>query len=116
MAGPRDGSSRRLGQPTARDTLNTTDTGQAKVTTRITDPANSVAFDVGDLLTVWVGIQMDTVDSLVADAQAKVDALPDYRTLMMLVGELTVRSAWLETEVASLRAEVAQLRQGRRAA
>jgi uncharacterized small protein (DUF1192 family) len=110
---PRDGTSRRLGQPAA-PTPNTTLT--QKVPTSVTDPANSVACDVGDLLASWVEIQMDTVDAMVADAQAKVDALPDYRTLMMLVGELTVRSAWLESEVASLRAEVTQLRQGRRAA
>jgi hypothetical protein len=60
---------------------------------------------VGDLLTTWVGIVMDTVDAMVADAQAKVDALPEYRTLMLLIGELTVRMVWLETEVERLKGE-----------
>jgi hypothetical protein len=53
----------------------------------------------------WVGIVMDTVDAMVADAQAKVDALPEYRTLMLLIGELTVRMVWLETEVQRLKGE-----------
>ena len=57
---------------------------------------------IGDLLTTWVGIQMDTIDAMVADAQAKVDAMTDYRTLMLLIGELTVRMVWLETEVQRL--------------
>jgi hypothetical protein len=61
------------------------------------------ATDVGDLLTTWVGIQMDRIDDMVASATAKVDALPDYRTLMMLIGELTVQQAWLESEVRRLK-------------
>jgi hypothetical protein len=62
-----------------------------------------ITTEVGDLLTTWVGIQMDTVDAMVADAQAKVDAIPDYRTLMLLIGELTVRMVWLETEIQRLK-------------
>lgn len=69
---------------------------------------------IGDLLTTWVGIQMDTIDAMVADAQAKVDAIPDYRTLMLLIGELTVRAAWLEAEVQQLKAAVNRLNGGRR--
>lgn len=68
---------------------------------------------VGDLLTTWVGIQMDTIDAMVADAQAKIDAIPDYRTLMLLIGELTVRAVWLETEVQQLKATADRLRGGR---
>lgn len=60
---------------------------------------------IGDLVMTWVGIVMDTVDAMVADAQAKVDALPEYRTLMLLIGELTVRMVWLETEVQRLKGE-----------
>ena len=60
---------------------------------------------IGDLVMTWVGIVMDTVDTMVADAQAKVDALPEYRTLMLLIGELTVRMVWLETEVQRLKGE-----------
>jgi uncharacterized small protein (DUF1192 family) len=115
MAGPRDGTSRRLGQPTARDTLNTTLT--QKVPTRIT-PAGDAGDPraVGELLNTWLSIQMDTVDSLVADAHAKVNAILDYHTLMLLIGELTVRAAWLETEVTRLRAERDQPHRGRRIA
>jgi hypothetical protein len=64
-----------------------------------------ITTEVGDLLTTWVGIQMDTIDAMVADAQAKVDAIPDYRTLMLLIGELTVRTVWLETEIQRLKGE-----------
>jgi hypothetical protein len=64
-----------------------------------------ITTEVGELLTTWVGIQMDTVDAMVADAQAKVDAIPDYRTLMLLIGELTVRTVWLETEIQRLKGE-----------
>jgi hypothetical protein len=64
-----------------------------------------ITTEVGDLLTTWVGIVMDTVDAMVADGQAKVDALPDYRTLMLLIGEMTVRLVWLETEVQRLKGE-----------
>jgi hypothetical protein len=70
--------------------------------------------EAGDLLTTWVGIQMDTIDAMVADAQAKVDAIPEYRTLMLLIGELTVRAVWLETEVQHLKATVDRLKGGRR--
>ena len=66
---------------------------------------NQITTEVGDLLTTWVGIQMDTVDSMVADAQSKVDAIRDYRTLMLLIGELTVRAVWLETEIQRLKGE-----------
>jgi hypothetical protein len=59
--------------------------------------------EAGDLLTTWAGIQMDTIDAMVADAQAKVDAIPDYRTLVLLIGELTVRTVWLETEIQRLK-------------
>ena len=59
--------------------------------------------EAGDLLTTWAGIQMDTIDSMVADAQAKVDALPDLRSLWLLFGELVVRVHWLETEVERLK-------------
>jgi hypothetical protein len=65
--------------------------------------SEEITTEVGDLLTTWVGIQMDTIDAMVADAQAKVDAIPDYRTLMLLIGELTVRTVWLETEIQRLK-------------
>jgi hypothetical protein len=75
--------------------------------------SDQITGEVGDLLTTWVGIQMDTVDAMVADGQAKVDALPEYRTLMLLIGELTVRAVWLETEIQQLKATVNRLTGGR---
>jgi hypothetical protein len=59
--------------------------------------------EVGDLLTTWVGIQMDTIDAMVADAQAKVDALPDYHILCLLIGELVVQQAWMHEEIKRLK-------------
>jgi hypothetical protein len=83
----------------------------------LADGGNSVACDVGDLVASWVGIRMDEVDDLVAEARSKVDALPDQRQLWLLFGEALVRLHCLELEVAGLRVEVDRLRQrGRRAA
>jgi hypothetical protein len=66
-----------------------------------------ITTEIGDLLTTWVGIQMDTIDAMVADGQAKVDAMPDLRHLWLLFGELVVRLHAVELEVA-------QLKRGRR--
>lgn len=68
-----------------------------------TSVTNGIVTDVGDLLVTWVGIQMDTVDALVADGTAKVDAIPDLRALWALFGELVIRVTCLEREVAALR-------------
>jgi cytochrome c-type biogenesis protein CcmH/NrfG len=46
---------------------------------------------------------MDTVDSLVAEAESKVAVLPDQRHLWLLLGETLVRLHCLELEVAELR-------------
>jgi hypothetical protein len=62
-----------------------------------------ITTEVGDLLTSWVGIQMDTVDAMVADGQAKVDALPGLRHLWLLFGELVVRLNAVELEVQRLK-------------
>ena len=58
---------------------------------------------VGELLRDWLAIQMDTVDSLVAEAESKVAVLPDQRHLWLLLGETLVRLHCLELEVAELR-------------
>jgi hypothetical protein len=55
------------------------------------------------LLNDWLAIQMDKVDALVDEADVKVAAIPDHRTLMLLIAELTVRTFWLETEVERLK-------------
>jgi hypothetical protein len=58
---------------------------------------------IGELLGDWLAIQMDTVDSLVAEAESKVAVLPDQRHLWLLLGETLVRLHCLELEVAELR-------------
>jgi hypothetical protein len=58
---------------------------------------------VGELLSDWLAIQMDKVDALVDEANAKVAAIPDQRRLWLLLGEALVRLHCLELEVAELR-------------
>ena len=58
---------------------------------------------IGELLNSWLAIQMDKVDALVDEADAKVAAIPDQRHLWLLLGETLVRVHCLELEVAELR-------------
>jgi hypothetical protein len=58
---------------------------------------------VGELLAAWVGAKLAEVDDLVAEARARVDALPDQKTLWLLFGEALVRLHCLELEVAELK-------------
>ena len=58
---------------------------------------------IGELLNSWLAIQMDKVDALVDEADAKVAAIPDQRHLWLLLGETLVRLHCLELEVAELR-------------
>jgi hypothetical protein len=58
---------------------------------------------IGELLNDWLAIQMDKVDALVDEADAKVAAIPDQRHLWLLLGETLVRVHCLELEVAELR-------------
>ena len=58
---------------------------------------------IGELLGCWLAIQMDKVDALVDEGEAKVAVIPDRRHLMWLIGELTVRLHCLELEVADLK-------------
>jgi hypothetical protein len=62
--------------------------------------------DVGGLLQTWIGIHLDTIDSLMAEAHEKVEALPDMRVLWSLYGELLLGLRALEAEVAELRKAV----------
>jgi hypothetical protein len=55
------------------------------------------------LLADWLGIQLDTVDSLTAEAAAKVEAIPDRQVLLTLLGEIIVRLGALELAVADLK-------------
>jgi hypothetical protein len=110
MTGPPDGTSRRLGQPTARDTLR--NEGTSSIADRGDDGADPHA--IGDLLNVWLAIKRDEVDAIVDDARRKAASIPDMRVLAAIVGEQYILLRALETEVARLRGEVEQLRGQRR--
>jgi hypothetical protein len=58
---------------------------------------------IGELLGDWLAIQIDRVDALVEEGEAKVAAIPDQRHLWLLLGETLVRLHCLELEVAELR-------------
>jgi hypothetical protein len=58
---------------------------------------------IGELLGDWLAIQIDRVDALVEEGEAKVAAIPDQRHLWLLMGETLVRLHCLELEVAELR-------------
>jgi hypothetical protein len=58
---------------------------------------------IGELLGDWLAIRMAEVDDLVAEARSRVEALPDLRTLWLLAGEILVRLAAVEHELAELR-------------
>jgi hypothetical protein len=59
---------------------------------------------VGELLAAWVGAKLAEVDDLVDEARDRAEAIPDRRSLMLLIGELTVRLHCLELAVDELRA------------
>ena len=61
---------------------------------------------VGELLGDWLAIHMAEIDDLVAEARARVDAIPDQRALWLLAGELTVRLLVVEQDLAELRKAV----------
>ena len=73
----------------------------SSTTERIPDGADPRR--LGELWNDWLGIQFDTIDSLTADAAAKVAAIPDLHQLWFLIGELTVRLHCVELEVAELK-------------
>jgi hypothetical protein len=59
--------------------------------------------EAGELLRLWVGTKLEEVDDLVAEGRNRVEAIPDQRTLWLLMGETLVRLHCLELEVATLR-------------
>jgi hypothetical protein len=59
---------------------------------------------IGELLGDWLAIRMAEVDDLVDEARDRAEAIPDRRSLMLLIGELTVRLHCLELAVDELRA------------
>jgi hypothetical protein len=59
---------------------------------------------IGELVASWIGAKVEEVDGLVAEARSRVDSLPDLRTLWLLAGEILVRLAAVEHELAELKA------------
>jgi hypothetical protein len=66
-------------------------------------PDRSDPIPVGELVSAWVGVKLDEVDDLVAEAHSRVEAIPDQRVLWSLVGEIIVLLRALEIEVAELK-------------
>jgi hypothetical protein len=89
---------KRNGAPTTETPFQQVPPGTAAIVPDAGDPRR-----IGELLGDWLAIQMDTVDSLVAEAESKVAVLPDQRHLWLLLGETLVRLHCLELEVAELR-------------
>jgi hypothetical protein len=58
---------------------------------------------IGELLGDWLGIRMAEVEDVVAEARSRAESLPDQRTLWLLAGEILVRLAAVEHELAELR-------------
>jgi hypothetical protein len=67
-------------------------------------------FEVGEVLRLWVGIQMDCVDALIDEAESKVTAIPDLRTLRAMMGEWVVLTYSLQAEVTDLRGDIHSLK------
>jgi hypothetical protein len=58
---------------------------------------------IGEVVAAWLDVRMGEIDDLVAEARSRVEAIPDQRTLWLLVGEVIVRLAVVEQELAELR-------------
>jgi hypothetical protein len=76
----------------------------------MTAPQRHVGEDVGELLRLWVGTQLERVDDLVAEAEAKTASIPDLRVLREMTGEWLVLLYSLQHEVGQLKAEVKRLK------
>ena len=59
---------------------------------------------IGELLGDWLAIRMDEVDALIDEARDRAEAIPDRRSLMLLIGELTVRLHCVELAIDELKA------------
>ena len=58
---------------------------------------------IGELLACWIGCKVEEVDSLVEQARSRLEAIPNIRTLWLIHGEVLVRLAAVEHELAELR-------------
>jgi cytochrome c-type biogenesis protein CcmH/NrfG len=77
--------------------------GPAPTTTTASLPHRGDPQRIGELLNDWLAIQMDRVDSLTAEAESKVAAIPDQRHLWLMLGETLVRLHCVELELAELK-------------
>jgi hypothetical protein len=63
--------------------------------------------EIGELLGTYLGIKLDQVDDLVNEARDRADAIPSWRTMAEITGELVIRLTALEREVGDLKREAA---------
>jgi hypothetical protein len=50
----------------------------------MTTPHSQVGENVGELLRLWVGVKMDQIDELAAEAQVKASVIPSLLVLRQL--------------------------------
>jgi hypothetical protein len=102
---PGDGRGRRPAADDGPDQHNTTATsGTTTKGGTVMLPDAGDPRRIGELLGDWLSIRMAEVDDQVAEARSRVDSLPDLRTLWLLAGEILVRLAAVEHELAELKA------------
>lgn len=108
-APPSDERGRRPAQPTPSSSPLT---DSAKDDPILTEgwASGEITSEIGELLRLWVGVKLDQIDDLVAEAEAKTAALPDLRVLRQLTGETVILLYALQTEVADLKAEIRSLK------
>jgi hypothetical protein len=76
----------------------------------MTTPHSQVGENVGELLRLWVGVKMDQIDELAAEAQVKASAIPSLLVLRQLIGELIINQYALQQEVGDLKTELDRLK------
>jgi hypothetical protein len=59
---------------------------------------------IGELLGDWLSIRMAEVDGRGDEPRDRANAIPDRRSLMLLIGELTVRLHCVELAIDELKA------------
>jgi hypothetical protein len=76
----------------------------------MTTPHSQVGENVGELLRLWVGVKMDQIDELAAEAQVKASVIPSLLVLRQLIGELVINQYALQQEVGDLKTELDRLK------
>jgi hypothetical protein len=101
---PGNGRGRRPAADDGPDQHNTTATsGTTTKGSTVMLPEAGDPRRIGELLGDWLSIRMAEVDDLVTEARSRVEAIPDLRALWLLAGEILVRLAAVEHELAELR-------------